>query len=205
MLNEAIRILSSIMKTLGEENKPLEAFRFFDIAVICGSVEGRPLDGNRLQFTLAGTERIVYDGCGHHLRFIFAQIGLNVDEIRFPEVGKPTDYMAEEIAQEAERLGIPLYLPEDEIEDFHARLVREQTGKKMPPRRLGQVYANFSSRRRRELSKRGVEWVNKYGFEASIDYLDNNGVSVPLKVKVSNDGVSPPLCFCIEKLPPPVL
>ena len=64
-------------------------------------------------------------------------------------------------------------------------LVREQTGKKMPSQRTGQVYSNLSSRRRRDLSEHGVERVNKYEFEIN---------------KVSNDGVNPPFCLCIEKI-----
>jgi hypothetical protein len=192
VLSEAILILGSIMETLEEEDKPLEVFRFFDVAVVCGSVEAVPLDGNRLQFTLAGTEQIVYAGFGHQLRFILAQIGLNVDEIRFPELGLSMEFSPEEIAQEAMRMGIPAYLPEDE--DFQLQSVQGETR----PRRLEQVYLNLSSRRRLQQSERGIERVNKYGFEVNINYPYKNGTVVPLQVKVSNDRMKPPYYLYIE-------
>lgn len=200
MLNKSICILKSIIENIGEGNKPLEVFRFFDVAVICGSIEAVTLDENHLQFTLAGTEKIVCEGLEHQLRFILGQIGLNVDEIRFPELGKPSKFSAEEVAQEATRLGISTYLPEDEKEDFHARSVREEIGQKMPPRRLEQVYLNLSEGRRREQEQRGVQRVNKYGFEVTIEYPYGAKAVIPLYVKVANDRMNPPFYFYIRRM-----
>jgi len=200
MLDESIYILNNIMGQLNTEGEPLEVTRFFDIAVLCGSIEGIPLDKNHLQFTLGQTKQVVYEGFEHQLRFILGQIGLNVDEIRYPELEKPFEFTEEEVAQEATRLGIPVYLPEDEQEDFHARFVREQTGKKIPPRRLGQVYANLSTRRRLEQKQRGIERVNKYGFELTINYPYGATAVVPLYVKVANDRMNPPFYFSIRRM-----
>ncbi len=200
MLIESIRILSTTMKSFEQESGILEVTRFFDIAVLCGSIEATVLDDDNLEFILAGTDKIVHQGFGHQLRFILGQIGLNVDEIRYPELEKPFEFTEEEVAQEATRLGIPVYLPEDEQEDFHARFVREQTGKKIPPRRLGQVYANLSTRRRLEQKQRGIERVNKYGFELTINYPYGATAVVPLYVKVANDRMNPPFYFCIRRI-----
>ncbi len=199
MLDESIYILNNIMGQLNTEGEPLEVTRFFDIAVLCGSIEGIPLDKNHLQFTLGQTKQVVYEGFEHQLRFILAQIGFNVDEIRFTELGESTEFTEEEVAQEATCLGIPTYLPEDEKEDFHARLVREETGRKMPPRRLEQVYVNLSEVRRREREQRGVQRVNKYGFEVSIDYPYGAMAVIPLHIKVANDRMNPPFYFCIRR------
>lgn len=200
MLSEGIHILNSVMENLGKENKPLEVFRFFDVAVICGSIEAVTLDENHLQFTLAGTEKIVCEGLEHQLRFILGQIGLNVDEIRFSELGKQPNFSEEEVAQEATRLGIAIYLPEDEEEDFHARSVREDTGQKMPPRRLEQVYVNLAEGHRREQEQRGIERVNKYGFEVTIEYPYGAKAVIPLYVKVANDRMYPPFYLCIRRM-----
>ncbi len=200
MMNEAARLLDTTMKEWQQEGAALRVEQFFNIAVLCGSVEATSLDEDNLAFLLAGTEKHIYEGMAYQLRFVLAQLCLVVDEMRFPELGEPTEFTEEEVAQEATRLGIPVHLPEDEQEDFHARFVREQTGKKMPPRRLGQIYANLSTRHRLEQKQRGIERVNKYGFELTINYSYGAMAVIPLHVKVSNDRMNPPFHFCIRKM-----
>jgi hypothetical protein len=199
MLNEAARLLDTTMREWQQEGAALRVEQFFDIAVLCGSVEATPLDEDSLAFLLTGTEKHIYEGMAYQFRSALAQLCLVVDEIRFPELSEPMEFTEEEVAQEATRLGIPIYLPEDEKEDFHARLVREETGRKMPPRRLEQVYVNLSEVRRREREQRGVQRVNKYGFEVSIDYPYGAMAVIPLHIKVANDRMNPPFYFCIRR------
>lgn len=198
MFSQSIRILSTIAKTLSEDEL-FEVSLFFDIAVLCGSIRGASSDNASLEFTLGEMENVNYAGLGYKLRPVLGFIGLNVDHIRFPELGESAVFTAEEIEHEALRLSIPLYLPEDEVEDFHARVVRVETGYKEPSRRLAQVYANLSTRRRREQEERGIERVNKYGFEVSLDYPYAECEIVPLQVKVANDSRNPPYYFDIRR------
>jgi len=198
MFSQSIRILGTIAKALSEDEL-FEVSLFFDIAVLCGSIRGASSDNASLEFTLGEMENVNYAGLGYKLRPVLGFIGLNVDHIRFPELGESAVFTAEEIEHEALRLNVPLHLAEDEVEDFHARVVREETGHKEPPRRLAQVYANLSTRRRREQEERGIERVNKYGFEVSLDYPFAEGEIVPLQVKVANDSRNPPYFFCIKR------
>jgi len=207
------RVLCNLQNPIPTPESPhtiiVNAEDLLEMAVLCDTVEGRPLDHSHLSFTLAGREPRIYQvpAAMGAFRSLAVNLAATISRLRAASVIAEPCIAECDLSQMMETLNV-VYI--DELDPSRRLGPNDLPAINRPKDPVAQLkyetqIKQASARDHLTAAQRyrsGVESLNPYGFVVTIQYLSNAGDKCVLRIEAENRRRKP-LFFRISRVDPP--